>query len=161
MIYKVLPKKNNLFFLLNVIDHERIALGNEEGLFVVHVTKDGKKLGTDKNFLILDHLFLIQYLLISFFVIYYIISWTAPWDTRRCSMCFLVWVSFPVTKIQLFECSWRVFPIGNWLNTDFRPDCSGLYSVGRWKSPRKQVTWSLWTACCKLLSQWNTPLYVQ
>lgn len=27
----------------NVIDHERIALGNEEGLFVVHITKDGKK----------------------------------------------------------------------------------------------------------------------
>ena len=25
------------------IDHERIALGNEEGLFVVHVTKDGKR----------------------------------------------------------------------------------------------------------------------
>ncbi|NWR20960.1 MRCKA kinase, partial [Emberiza fucata] len=39
VIHKVLPKKNNLFFL-NVIDHERIALGNEEGLFVVHVTKD-------------------------------------------------------------------------------------------------------------------------
>ncbi|KAF2986672.1 hypothetical protein EK904_013454 [Melospiza melodia maxima] len=25
-----------------IIDHERIALGNEEGLFVVHVTKDGR-----------------------------------------------------------------------------------------------------------------------
>lgn len=23
-------------------DHERVALGNEEGLFVIHVTKDGK-----------------------------------------------------------------------------------------------------------------------
>ena len=27
---------------MSCIDHERIALGNEEGLFVVHVTKDGK-----------------------------------------------------------------------------------------------------------------------
>lgn len=38
--------KNNLFFFfnsLNITDHERIALGNEEGLFVVHVTKDGKR----------------------------------------------------------------------------------------------------------------------
>uniref|UniRef100_A0A3P8TB17 Serine/threonine-protein kinase MRCK alpha n=1 Tax=Amphiprion percula TaxID=161767 RepID=A0A3P8TB17_AMPPE len=26
-----------------IIDHERVALGNEEGLFVIHVTKDGKK----------------------------------------------------------------------------------------------------------------------
>ncbi|KTG04729.1 hypothetical protein cypCar_00020456 [Cyprinus carpio] len=25
-----------------IIDHERVALGNEEGLFVIHVTKDGK-----------------------------------------------------------------------------------------------------------------------
>ncbi len=24
------------------LDHERVALGNEEGLFVIHVTKDGK-----------------------------------------------------------------------------------------------------------------------
>lgn len=24
-------------------DHERVALGNEEGLFVIHVTKDGIK----------------------------------------------------------------------------------------------------------------------
>lgn len=47
------PKKNNLFFFfspLNIIDHERIALGNEEGLFVVHVTKDGKRLETGNNF---------------------------------------------------------------------------------------------------------------
>lgn len=28
---------------MSYIDHERIALGNEEGLFVVHVTKDGKR----------------------------------------------------------------------------------------------------------------------
>jgi hypothetical protein len=28
---------------VSYIDHERIALGNEEGLFVVHVTKDGKR----------------------------------------------------------------------------------------------------------------------
>lgn len=28
---------------MSCIDHERIALGNEEGLFVVHVTKDGKR----------------------------------------------------------------------------------------------------------------------
>ncbi|PKU35867.1 serine threonine-protein kinase mrck alpha [Limosa lapponica baueri] len=34
-----------------IIDHERIALGNEEGLFVVHVTKDGKRFGTGNNFL--------------------------------------------------------------------------------------------------------------
>lgn len=25
-------------------DHERIALGNEEGLYVIHVTKDGRPL---------------------------------------------------------------------------------------------------------------------
>lgn len=28
---------------MSSVDHERIALGNEEGLFVVHVTKDGKR----------------------------------------------------------------------------------------------------------------------
>lgn len=28
---------------MSYTDHERIALGNEEGLFVVHVTKDGKR----------------------------------------------------------------------------------------------------------------------
>lgn len=32
------------FSLLTISDHERIALGNEEGLFVVHVTKDGKNI---------------------------------------------------------------------------------------------------------------------
>lgn len=32
------------FSFLTVSDHERIALGNEEGLFVVHVTKDGKSI---------------------------------------------------------------------------------------------------------------------
>lgn len=44
----------------------------------------------------------------------------------------------------------------NWFNTDFRPGCLGLYPVGCWKSPRTQVPWSFWTACCNLLSQWNT-----
>lgn len=35
-------------------DHERVALGNEEGLFVIHVTKDGK---IHCNGCFLDHLF--------------------------------------------------------------------------------------------------------
>lgn len=40
---------------MSCIDHERIALGNEEGLFVVHVTKDGRgniveKILTDRKF---------------------------------------------------------------------------------------------------------------
>lgn len=50
LVEKVFWNKNNFFFFINVIDHERIALGNEEGLFVVHVTKDGKRLETNNNF---------------------------------------------------------------------------------------------------------------
>lgn len=40
--YIFLPNKKSFIFM-SYIDHERIALGNEEGLFVVHVTKDGKR----------------------------------------------------------------------------------------------------------------------
>lgn len=34
----------SLFFLFFLIDRERIALGTEEGLFVVEVTRDGTSL---------------------------------------------------------------------------------------------------------------------
>lgn len=33
----------DVFIYVSNIDHKRIALGNEEGLFVVHVTIDGKE----------------------------------------------------------------------------------------------------------------------
>lgn len=32
---------NVFLYCLSSLDHERVALGNEEGLYVVHVTKDG------------------------------------------------------------------------------------------------------------------------
>lgn len=43
---------------MSYIDHERIALGNEEGLFVVHVTKDGKRelyCGVTLNYVLLEN----------------------------------------------------------------------------------------------------------
>lgn len=40
--YNLLISSLLSFAVCLVADHERIALGNEEGLFVVHVTKDGK-----------------------------------------------------------------------------------------------------------------------
>lgn len=54
LLKKYFQRKIDIYIFFspfNITDHERIALGNEEGLFVVHVTKDGKRLGTGNNFL--------------------------------------------------------------------------------------------------------------
>lgn len=37
------PKILDILIYVSNIDHKRIALGSEEGLFVVHVTLDGKE----------------------------------------------------------------------------------------------------------------------
>lgn len=155
VIHKVLPKKNNFFFFLNVIDHERIALGNEEGLFVVHVTKDGKKLGTGNNFPNTKSSF--PYSVSSGLIFHYLLHYQLDSSMREQQVfCMLSGLGI-LSNNKVLKCSWSFFPhfSTKCLYTDFRPGSSGPYPVECWKSPRIQVPWSLCSACCKLLSKWN------
>lgn len=43
LVYFLGVMRSSHFLCFPPLDHERVALGNEEGLFVIHVTKDGMK----------------------------------------------------------------------------------------------------------------------
>lgn len=67
--------------------------------------------------------------------------WCKRETSRWCFLCFLGWVSFPITKIQHLECSWR-FSSVVWssLNAQFRLGCSKFCSVRSSKSPEMEIS---------------------
>lgn len=105
----------------------------------MHVTKDGKKLGTGNNFPNTKSSF--SYSVSSGFLFHDLLHYQLD-SSMRDQKVFCVLSGLGVlSNIKVLECSWSFFPHfpPKCLNTDFRPGCSGLCPVGCWKCPRTQV----------------------